>query len=161
MEAPVTMEDKLVEYYSDVSLAPHSCRKAAEYTGMSRAWCNVKWVEIRERVEGLNKVSVETWRTAQMHDIDVARQTCHEILDDKESTAEDRIAAAKLLVKCAESESKLTGTARPVQLQILPGPALEEYMKTLPAEMIARAQAGDVKAIAEIKAGMQTWKAGG
>lgn len=158
--APSTMEDKLIEYYSDVTLGPHTCRGAAKYTGMSHQWCHVRWAEILERREELSKVRVDTWRSAQMRDIDKARETCNEILEDKDSTAEDKIAAAKLLVKCAESEMKLTGTARPVQVQILEGSALEEFMKTQPADVVAKIQAGDQKAIAEAVAAMQAQKAG-
>ncbi len=159
--APVVMEDKLIEYYSKVELAPHSCRKAAEYTGMSHAWCAAKWAEIRERKEGLNQIAVETWRTAQMHDLDRAKEVCLAIMDDVEAAPEDRIAAANALMKCVDKEMKLTGTARPIQVQILEGPELEEFMKTLPADMIARVQAGDPKALLDVKAMMQVRKAGG
>lgn len=156
----VTAEDKLIEYYTKTP-PPHTCRKAADYVGMSYAWCSIRWASIRDRQEKVNAASVEEWRIAQLHDVARAKEECYAVLDDKEVSNEDRVAASKCLMACIDREMKLTGTAKPVQLQILPGPALEEYMKTLPAEMIARAQAGDVKAIAEIKAGMQTWKAGG
>lgn len=153
--APVTMEDKLIEYYSDVKLAPHTCRGAAEYTGMSHAWCNVKWAEIRDRQEGLNKVSVETWRASQLQQISAVKEKMQELAEAGDPDA------ARALRALIETEMKLTGTARPVQVQLLPGPALEDYMKTLPAEVVAKVQAGDPKAIAEVKAGMQAWKVGG
>lgn len=157
----MTAEDKLIEFHT-TQPGPHSTRRAAEYTGMSHMWCHTKWAEIRERQEETNKFALESWRTAQLHDIARAKVECYEILDDKEATSEDRVAAVKALMACVDREIKLTGTARPVQVQILEGNALEEFMKNdVPADLLARVQAADPKAMLEVKAMMLARKAGG
>lgn len=153
--APVTMEDRLIDYFSRKELQPHTYKSAAEYTGMSLTWCYITWAAIRERQAPINSAKVEAWRAGQLETITEVSEKMKEL-----ALAGDPD-AARALAKYIEMEMKLTGTARPVQVQILEGPELEEFMKTLPADMIARVQAGDSKALVEVKAMMQARKAGG